>query len=186
MPSSRTLKTVGTHYEVLGVASTADDDRIRQSYLALARKYHPDFHEGSARASAEASMQRVNEAWSVLGNRDRRRAYDQALKFGRGATSSGTQSRSRNAEWQPYDDGPDIDPRDLDDRPVAGSKPLPRWITMAPAAGLVAAVFLLGAGTLIGSRGIVTLAVTGLALAVAMFFLVPLFALSRAERDPEL
>lgn len=173
---------MGTHYEVLGVASSASEDSIRQAYLALARKYHPDFHGGSARESAEASMQRVNEAWGVLGNSDTRRDYDQSLKFGTNSSASG----SRNTEWKPFDDGVDIDPRDFDDRPVAGSKPLPRWITMAPAGGLVAAVFLLGAGTLIGSRGIVTIAVVALALAVAMFFLVPLFALSRAERDPEL
>lgn len=173
---------MGTHYEVLGVSSSTNQDGIRQAYLALARKYHPDFHDGSSRDSAEASMQRVNEAWTVLGNEDRRREYDQALKFG----TSGTTTQSERREWQPFDDGPDVDPRDLDDQPVVGSKPLPRWITMAPAGGLVAAIFLLGAGTIIGSRGIVTLAVVGLALAVALFFLVPLFALTRAERDPEL
>ena len=171
-----------SHYEVLGVSSSASDDAVRQAYLALARKYHPDFHGGAARASAEASMQRVNEAWTVLSSTDRRRDYDQSLKFGtsRSATSE------PNREWRPFEDGPDPDPFDLDDQPVAGSKPLPRWVTMAPAGGLIAAVFLLGAGTIIGSRGIVTLAVVGLALALALFFLVPLFALTRAERDPEL
>jgi len=76
MVTSRTLGTVATHYEVLGVAASAGEDSIRQSYLALARKYHPDFHEGTARTAAEASMQRVNEAWSVLGDSDRRREYD--------------------------------------------------------------------------------------------------------------
>lgn len=171
------------HYRVLGVPTSASDAQVRAAYVALARKYHPDFHTGDAHAAAEEAMQRVNEAWGVLRNPERRSEYDRSLKFGGG--SSGTRGAPQS-EWVPFDTGPDPDPADFDDRPIAGAAPLPRSITMAPAAGVAASVLVLAAGTLLSSRGMITLAVVGLAISLALFFLVPLFALSRAERDPEM
>lgn len=170
------------HYEVLGVSPRASEAQVREAYVALARKYHPDFHTDSNRDAAEEAMQRVNEAWSVLRNSDRRQDYDRSLKFGGSERTSG----ATQSEWVPFDSGPDPDPADFDDGPIAGANPLPRSITMAPVAGAVASIVMLAAGTLLSSRGIVTLGVVGLAISLALFFLVPLFALSRAERDPEM
>lgn len=71
-----------THYETLGVAADATPQEIRRAYLAHARRHHPDRHhtEGErAATAAEARMRRINEAWQVLGDADRRAAYDRKL-----------------------------------------------------------------------------------------------------------
>jgi curved DNA-binding protein CbpA len=58
------------YYEVLQVSPRAEADVIRAAYRTLARKYHPD-HGGDARR-----MIALNDAWDVLGDPDRRAAYD--------------------------------------------------------------------------------------------------------------
>jgi len=61
------------YYGILGVARTATDEDIRRAYRRLARKYHPDV---SKEPDAEARMREVNEANAVLGDPERRAAYD--------------------------------------------------------------------------------------------------------------
>ncbi len=71
-----------THYDVLGVDRKAAHDEIRRAYLDAARKWHPDrMSSASTREASEAeqAIRRINEAWSVLGDADSRRAYDQQL-----------------------------------------------------------------------------------------------------------
>jgi hypothetical protein len=73
---------VPTYYEVLGVSGDAGHDVVRQAYLDLARRLHPDRAHGRSPADAASSsrrMQDVNEAWRVLGDPDRRSAYDRSL-----------------------------------------------------------------------------------------------------------
>jgi hypothetical protein len=73
---------VPTHYEVLGVARTADQAEIRRAYHQAARRWHPDRFGAAAppdAARAEAEMRRANDAWQVLGETGRRRAYDREL-----------------------------------------------------------------------------------------------------------
>jgi curved DNA-binding protein len=62
------------YYAALGVARDAGEDEIRKAYRKLARKYHPDV---SQEADAEARMRDVNEAKDVLGDPEKRAAYDQ-------------------------------------------------------------------------------------------------------------
>jgi DnaJ domain len=64
-----------THYEVLGIRRAASAAEIRTAYRELARRYHPDVSDDAA-ASAMAA---VNEAWRVLGDPERRAAYDATL-----------------------------------------------------------------------------------------------------------
>lgn len=63
------------HYEVLGVTRTARVEDIRLAYRSLARENHPDRHGG--RTTAE--MVRINEAWRVLSDVQRRRNYDDTI-----------------------------------------------------------------------------------------------------------
>lgn len=63
------------YYAVLGVLPTADMDEIRSSYRRLAKRFHPDVAGGNAAAFA-----RVKEAYEVLAEPDRRRAYDHAWR----------------------------------------------------------------------------------------------------------
>jgi curved DNA-binding protein CbpA len=57
-------------YVVLGVDTAAAHDDIRRAWLAAARAHHPD------RGGDSVRMQAVNEAWAVLGDPARRRAWD--------------------------------------------------------------------------------------------------------------
>jgi curved DNA-binding protein CbpA len=63
-----------TLYAVLGVDPEADIVTIRRAYRALARRHHPDFG-GDA-----LEMVRINDAWHVLGHRERRASYDRQLR----------------------------------------------------------------------------------------------------------
>lgn len=98
------MNGAANHYEVLGVASTARVDEIRQAFRRLAREHHPDRHGG--RTTSE--MIRINEAWRVLSDPERRRTYDQTLSrtqstggAARSSTTSSTDSWSGPLQMAP-------------------------------------------------------------------------------------
>jgi curved DNA-binding protein len=68
------------YYEVLGVPRDADADAIKKAYRKLAMKFHPDRNLGPAQKEAEASFKRVNEAYEVLSDPEKRKRYD---RFGK-------------------------------------------------------------------------------------------------------
>ena len=61
------------YYSALGIDRTASDDEVRKAYRKLARKYHPDV---STEPDAEKRMRDINEAKDVLGDKEKRAAYD--------------------------------------------------------------------------------------------------------------
>jgi curved DNA-binding protein len=61
------------YYRVMGVAADADAAAIKQAYRRHARLLHPDLNPS---ADAHASMARINEAYDVLSDTQRRAAYD--------------------------------------------------------------------------------------------------------------
>ncbi len=61
------------YYKLLGVSRDASQDTIKKAYRKLARKYHPDV---SKEADAEERFKEINEAYEVLGDAGKRRAYD--------------------------------------------------------------------------------------------------------------
>jgi DnaJ-class molecular chaperone len=62
------------YYETLGVSRDAPDDKIKQAYRKLARKYHPDVNPGDK--SAEEQFKAINEAYEVLSDPEKRKKYD--------------------------------------------------------------------------------------------------------------
>ena len=68
------------YYEVLGVSREASDEEIKKAYRRLAMKYHPDRNNGDK--AAEEKFKQVGEAYSVLGDAQKRAAYDRYGKAG--------------------------------------------------------------------------------------------------------
>lgn len=62
------------YYGVLGVSKSASSEEIKQAYKELAKKYHPDVNKESG---AEEKFKEVQEAYSVLGDAEKRQTYDQ-------------------------------------------------------------------------------------------------------------
>lgn len=63
------------YYDILGVARNASTGDIKKAYRQLAMKYHPDRNQGDS--GAEDKFKEASEAYSVLGNEEKRKIYDQ-------------------------------------------------------------------------------------------------------------
>ncbi|MCU0285360.1 MAG: molecular chaperone DnaJ [Acidobacteria bacterium] len=63
------------YYEVLGVPRNAKIDEIKKAYRQMAMKYHPDRNQSDPQA--EELFKEASEAYSVLGNDEKKRIYDQ-------------------------------------------------------------------------------------------------------------
>lgn len=61
------------YYEVLDVSRAVDADELKRAYRRLARQYHPDI---SQKPDAEERFKEINEAYEVLSDAEKRRAYD--------------------------------------------------------------------------------------------------------------
>ena len=68
------MTTQRDYYEVLGVSRNASPDELKSAFRTLARKYHPDVNK---EPDAEEKFKEINEAYAVLSDADKRRAYDQ-------------------------------------------------------------------------------------------------------------
>lgn len=66
------------YYQTLGVLDNAEDIVIRAAYKALAQRYHPDKWTGDP-AEATRRMAEINEAYGVLSDPAKRRAYDEQI-----------------------------------------------------------------------------------------------------------
>lgn len=61
-------------YEVLGIAKGASEAEVKSSYRKMARKYHPDVDKS---VGAAEKFKEVSEAYQVLSDPSKKRAYDQ-------------------------------------------------------------------------------------------------------------
>jgi molecular chaperone DnaJ len=74
------------YYEILGVSKDASADEIKKSYRRLARQYHPDVNK---EPGAEAKFKELSEAYSVLGDQNKRTQYDRFGSAGPGFGGQG-------------------------------------------------------------------------------------------------
>lgn len=68
------------HYHTLGVKPDAEHEEIKAAYRALASAWHPDKHNCSPESTA--MMQKINQAYAILGNPEKRSRYDYDHGFG--------------------------------------------------------------------------------------------------------
>jgi molecular chaperone DnaJ len=61
------------YYEVLGVPRNASQDEIKGAFRRLARQYHPDV---STEPDAEERFKKINEAYAILSDDEKRATYD--------------------------------------------------------------------------------------------------------------
>ena len=73
------MDTDKDYYAILGVLPSIDDVALAAVYRALLKKYHPDVF-GSSKAEAEKRTREIVGAYQVLGNAEKRKAYDNARK----------------------------------------------------------------------------------------------------------
>jgi molecular chaperone DnaJ len=62
-------------YETLGVSKSATQEEIKKAYRKLARKWHPDINPGNK--EAEQKFKEISRANEVLGNKEKRKLYDE-------------------------------------------------------------------------------------------------------------
>lgn len=167
-----------SHYDVLGVAPVADEGQLRQAYVALARRHHPDRAGGDAER-----MRAVNEAWAVLSDPVRRARYDATL--GVGSPSSAVPSRPAHSSprdprypWDQVDPvEADLVEADADDRPIRANVKLPPWVSLLPVGLFAAAVSTFSVGLVLTSEPLIGLAFVSLILSCLFFLAAPFIAL---------
>ena len=84
------------YYEILGVARNAGEQDIKSAYRKLALKYHPDRNPGDH--TAEERFKEAAEAYSVLGDSDKRTRYDRFGHAGVAGAAGGPGGPGFNAD----------------------------------------------------------------------------------------
>lgn len=64
------------YYELLGVSKDVTDEELKKAYRKMAKKYHPDSHEGEDKKAAESKFKEISHAYSVLSDKTKRAQYD--------------------------------------------------------------------------------------------------------------
>jgi DnaJ-class molecular chaperone len=123
------------HWEVLGLVPGADAASIKRAFRQQARRWHPDLNGNDP--VAEARFKRVNEAYAVLSDPVRRRAWE----AGEGQDSAGLDADPFASGFPRFEDylaelfGQDRRrPRDWDEDPVEEEPPAAGEVATAPAA----------------------------------------------------
>ncbi|KAI8321138.1 DnaJ-domain-containing protein [Martensiomyces pterosporus] len=73
------------HYAILGVPTSATQSEIKSAFYKSSMQWHPDKNQGSD--EAHQKFLKLNEAYSVLGSEQSRRAYDRTLQIRSGGYS---------------------------------------------------------------------------------------------------
>jgi len=173
-------------YLVLGVAPEATAAEVRAAYLELARSAHPDRHatDPAAQRSAEERMRRINAAWAVLGDPQRRAEHDR--RTGTGPLEGVLITHPSRSFTPHHPDDPDTsdaddwrhEPDPYDPRTAVG-----RVLGAGPPLLFVAGLVLLAASTVTGIRTLFAVALAMMILAAFAFVGVPIIAVARSKAN---
>ena len=89
----------GDFYDILGVSKDASQDAIKKAYRKLARKWHPDINPGNK--EAEQKFKEVSRAYDCLGNKEKRKLYDEFGEEGLQAGFDAEKAREY-AQWSSF------------------------------------------------------------------------------------
>lgn len=90
-------------YEVLEVNENASEETINKIYKIQAKRYHPDLQKTEAeKIEAEEKMKKINEAYNVLSNPQKRKEYDENLKNQRQREKEEDRQKIINETMQEY------------------------------------------------------------------------------------
>lgn len=85
-------------YGILGVSPLADDKTVRGHYRNLALSLHPDKNKS---IGADGAFKHISEAWSLLSDKARRKAYDQKRNTNGGQNGFYNFTRSSSTSTTP-------------------------------------------------------------------------------------
>lgn len=74
------------YYKILDLPKNATEDEIKKAYKKMALKYHPDKNKSPG---AEEKFKEIAEAYEVLSDPNKRRAYDMGGEEALGGNFSG-------------------------------------------------------------------------------------------------
>jgi len=87
------------YYDILGVERGADTAAIKRAYRKLAMQYHPDRNPGDS--DAEKRFKEISEAYGVLGDDQKRAAYD---RYGHAAFANGGAGQAHGFDADSFSD----------------------------------------------------------------------------------
>ncbi|KMZ96302.1 hypothetical protein PVNG_02440 [Plasmodium vivax North Korean] len=96
------------YYKILGIDNNASQEEIKKAYRKLAKQYHPDLNKSP---DAEEQFKKVNEAYEVLSDPEKRSQYD---RYGSAAFDGGGGQQGFHASGNPFDIFNDFFSRDED------------------------------------------------------------------------
>ena len=71
------------YYKLLGIGAKADQQTVKQAYLAKVKEWHPDKNPDRA-DEAEEKTKVLNQAYHILGDPEQRKTYDRMLRYTNG------------------------------------------------------------------------------------------------------